>query len=328
MLNTNSGSDNRGLKRDTLDKIRASFFKKYGIILALAALFILSAIIEPRFIRGSNLLNVLRQVAVNGIIAIGMTFVIISGCIDLSVGSIAVMNGMIVLLLPEKLGLSPILAVIIILLIGVVVGAISGYSIYKGMPPFIMTLAMQTSLKGVAFIVNNGSPASSVSEAYNWIGQGDIFGIPAQVILYLLLTALAFFILRKTTFGRSVYAVGGNTEAARLSGINIRRMRILIYIISAVMASIAAVVLTARLGACDPTLGTEYQSDAIASTVIGGTAMSGGSGSVLKTMVGVLIIGILSNILNLVGVSTYMQQILKGVIIFAAVASDTWRKRR
>ena len=301
--------------------------KTYGIILVLVVMFIIAAILDENFFTLKNITNVIRQVSINGIIAIGMTFIILSGCIDLSVGSVAAMNGLLVLLLPMKFGVPLWLSIIIVLVAGLVIGFINGFSVYKGMPAFIMTLATQTSVRGIAYIINNGSPATTSNEAFKWIGQGDLAGIPVTVIIYILLIALAYFILKKTVFGRSVYALGGNAEAARLSGINTRNMRISVFMISSLMATVAAIVLAARLGATDPTLGENYHADAISATVIGGTAMSGGQGNILLTTVGVLIIGILGNILNLLGVSSYMQQILKGVIIFLAVASDTWKKK-
>ena len=316
------------LKTNAFRERSTTILRTYGIVVVLILMFCASSLIDQNFFQYGNLINVFRQVSINGIVAVGMTFVILSGGIDLSVGAIVAMNGMLVLLIPQKLGLEPWISIIIVLIIGVIIGAINGYFVYKGIPPFIMTLATQTVLRGVAYLVNNGSPVASKSVSYNWIGQGYVLGIPLPVVIYLVLAVVAFLILRNTTFGRAVYAVGGNDEAARLSGINLKTMKIAIYAICSVLATIAAVVLTSRLASCDPTLGTGYEADAIAATVIGGTAMRGGEGNQLLTIVGVLIIGVLGNILNLANVSPYMQQIIKGFIIFAAVAYDILTKKK
>lgn len=300
------------------------FSRKYGIVFIFIILVIVAAVIQPLFITPRNITNVLRQVAVNGILATGMTFVIISGAIDLSVGTIFCFTGMMMMFVMPHVGWFG--AILVGLLLGAVIGCFNGYMIYRGMPAFIMTLAMSIILRGCSYMLSNGSPIASVSTTYNAIGQSYFIGIPIQVFIYLAIVAVATFVMAKTRFGRSVYAIGGNQEVARLSGINVRKVRILVYIISGVLGAMAAVVGTARLGSCEPTLGEDYHSDAIASTVIGGTLMSGGEGHQLKTLVGVLLLGVLSNILNLTKVSPYVQYVVKGAIIIFAVASDTFRR--
>lgn len=301
-----------------------AFSKKYGIVLMLVILLVAAAILEPMFLQPRNLTNVVRQIAVNGIIAVGMTFVIISGNIDLSVGSIFCFCGMSIMFLMPIVGWLP--AILIGILLGAVIGVINGYMIYRGMPAFIMTLAVSIILRGLANMVSNGTPIRSVSETYNAIGQNYFLGIPIQVYVYILIALAATFVMIRTKFGRSVYAVGGNKEVARLSGINVRKIIIAVYIISGVLAAIAAIIGTARLGSCEPTLGQDYHSDAIAATVIGGAAMTGGYGNQLMTVVGVLLLGVLNNILNLLGVSPYWQYLFKGGIIILAVASDVFRR--
>ncbi len=196
----------------------------------------------------------------------------------------------------------------------------------EGWDTFIMTLAVSIVFRGFANMVSNGSPIRSVSDTYNAIGQGYLLGVPIQVYIYLFLAVAAAFVMYKTKFGRSVYAIGGNAEVARLSGVNVKRVRIAVYIISGVLAAVAAVIGTARLGSCEPTLGADYHSDAIAATVIGGTIMSGGEGSQMKTIAGVLILGVLNNMLNLLSVSPYWQYVFKGGIIILAVSSDVLRR--
>ncbi|WP_343210665.1 ABC transporter permease [Anaerolentibacter hominis] len=304
----------------------STFTKKYGIVIIFVVLVIAASILQPKFLQPKNLTNVLRQVAVNGILAIGMTFVIISGAIDLSVGSLFCVCGMVMMYIMPTVGW--VGAIAVGLLIGAVVGIFNGYFIYRGMPAFIMTLAVSIILRGVAFMTSNGAPLASSSKTYNAIGQEYLFGIPIQVYLYLIMAGLAAFIMAKTKFGRSVYAIGGNMEVARLSGISVKKIQILVYIISGMLAAVAAVIGTARLGSCEPALGEDYHSDAIAATVIGGTLMSGGEGSQVKTVVGVLLLGVLSNILNLIGVSPYLQYVFKGGIIIFAVAADVMRRKQ
>jgi Ribose/xylose/arabinose/galactoside ABC-type transport systems, permease components len=302
------------------------FFKQYGMVFTLVLLIVIASILSENFLTMSNVINVLRQVCVNGILAIGMTFVIISGAIDLSVGSTIGAVGMVIMILTPQIGMFP--AIIAGILFAAVVGMLNGYSIYRGMPPFIMTLSTMTMLQGFAYVISQGQPFPGTDERYKFIGQGFIGPVPMPVILFIALVALSQFVLRKTRIGRSIYAVGGSVEVARLSGINIMKVRMAVYAVSGVMAAVASIVLTSRLFSCEPLVGNNYQSDAIAATVIGGTSMSGGEGSVLKTVTGVLIIGILSNILNLMRVSSYIQVIVKGLIIFVAVAADTWKKQR
>ncbi len=300
-------------------------YSEYGIVFVLILLIIIATALNPIFISGSNIMNVLRQVSINGILSIGMTFVIISGCIDLSVGNVLGCTGLIVMILMERFGMVP--AILAGLAFGLLVGVFNGWGVHLGLPAFIMTLASQQMVKGLGYVISNGQPFSASDEAYKFIGQGFLGFLPMPVVIFAVLVIIAWFILTRTRIGRSVYAVGGNPEASRLSGINIRKVRIFAYVVSGVMSAVAAIVLTSRLYSCDPLTGDNYQSDAIAATVIGGCSMAGGEGSVLKTVVGVLIIGIISNILNLLQVSSYLQMIAKGFIIFLAVFIDVWKNK-
>lgn len=300
------------------------FSKKYGILIMLIALVAAASVLQPLFLQPKNITNVLRQTAINGILAVGMTFVIISGAIDLSVGSIFCFTGMTMMFLMPYIGWGG--AIVVGLLLGAAIGFVNGYMIYRGMPAFIMTLAVSIILRGLANMISNGSPIRSNSPVFNKIGQDYFLGIPIQVYIYLLIALTATFIMSRTKFGRSVYAIGGSTEVSRLSGINVRKIRIAVFMISGTLGAVAAVIGTARLGSCEPTLGQDYHSDAIAATVIGGTIMSGGEGHQLKTVIGVLILGVLNNMLNLIGISPYWQYIFKGGIIIVAVASDVLRR--
>lgn len=302
-----------------------SISKKYGVWLILVLLVLIVSILQPLFLQPKNLTNVLKQVAVNGILSIGMSFVIILGEIDLTVGSVFCFCGMAMMKLMPMIGWFP--SIIVGLVSGILIGAFCGYFVDRGIPSFIMTLAVQIILRGFANMISNGTPISSSSDAYNAIGQDYFLGIPVQVYIYLILAFIAIFVMLRTKFGRSVYAVGGNSEVARLSGINVRKIRIITFMISGLLAAMAAVVGTARLGSCEPTLGSGYESDAIAATVIGGVAMSGGEGSQAKTICGVLILGVLNNMLNLLSVSPYWQYVFKGGIIILAVSLDIFRRK-
>lgn len=302
-----------------------NIYNRYGIGIILVVLIIAATIIEPKFLSQSNIVNVVRQVSVNGTLAVGMTFVIISGAIDLSAGNMVGISAVTCIMLQKSTG-NMALAMLGAAVVAMVFSSFSGYAISHGVPAFIMTLAMSQTVKGVSYVVTQGMPHAATVEAYKWFGQGFVGPIPVPILIFLVLVLISYFVLKRTKLGRSVYALGGNMEAARLSGINIRKVRVLVYIIMGFFAAASSIVVSSRVFSAEPLTGEGYQLDAIASTVIGGTKMSGGEGSVLRTVIGAFIIGILSNILNLVGASPYMQMLFKGIIIFAAVAADTWKR--
>lgn len=310
------------------------FLGTVGIEIALLVLIIVSGILEPKFIQASNIINVLRQVSVTGVIAIGMTMVIINGGIDLSVCGIVGLSGMVAIMLQPQ---GALVAIVCAVGLGIVAGVINGFCISQGLAPFIMTMAMDTILRGLAYITTNGQPVSGVTDFYKFLGAGyvisfnlndKVIGLPTPVVLFIIVSVLAHFMLTRTAFGRHIYSVGGNAEAARLSGISIQRTKMIVFALSGFLAALSAIMLTSRLAACDPTLGTGYNVDAISAAVIGGTSMSGGEGKIYKTVVGALIITIMSNILNMVNVSPYIQQVVKGLIIFVTVYADNWKKHR
>lgn len=309
-------------------------FSKIGIELALIALIVISASASEKFLTVSNAINILRQMSVTGVIAVGMTIVIINGGVDLSVCGIVGCSGMVALLLQPY---GTVVAIAGALAIGIVAGLINGYCISQGLAPFIMTMAMDTIIRGCAYLTSNGMPLSGVTDAYRYLGAGYVvslnvdgktMGLPVPVVIFAAVVLLAYFMLKHTSFGRHVYAVGGNAEAARLSGISIVRTKMIVYAVSGALAALSSIMLTARMASCDPTLGTAYNVDAISATVIGGTSMAGGEGNVLKTIVGALIIVIIGNILNMVNVSPYIQQVITGSIIFITVYADNWRRKR
>lgn len=298
--------------------------QKLGPLLGLLLIIIIISFMSPSFLTATNIFNVLRQVSISALIAFGMTFVILTGGIDLSVGSTLALTGAISAGLLAG-GMDPFLAMLIGLLLGAVLGAVNGVIIAKGkVAPFIATLATMTIYRGLTLVYTDGKPVSGLGDslAFQMFGKGYFLGIPVPVLTMLLAFLVLYFILRKTTFGRRVYAIGGNEEASRLSGINVDRITIAVYSLTGMLAALSALILTSRLNSAQPTAGQSYELDAIAAVVLGGTSLTGGRGWIFGTLVGALIIGVLNNGLNLIGVSSFFQQVVKGVVILIAVLID------
>lgn len=298
-----------------------------GTIVALIILIVFVSVLNPAFLQVNNLLNLMRQLIINGFIALGMTFVILTGGIDLSVGSTLALTSAIFAGLLQG-GMPTILAILISLGLGLILGLLNGILITKGkLAPFIVTLATMTIFRGLTLVYMDGRPIAGPKDdfAFQFLGKGQFFGIPFQVILFIITYLILWILLTKTSYGRKIYAVGGNEKASFISGIKIDKVKILVYVISALMAVLSGLVLTSRLNSAQPTAGSAYEMDAIAAVVLGGTSMTGGSGSLTGTLIGILILGVLNNGLNLLGVSSFYQQIVKGVVILIAVLID--RKR-
>ncbi|WP_462406708.1 ABC transporter permease subunit [Gracilibacillus sp. Marseille-QA3620] len=297
---------------------------KLGPLFGLLLLIVVLTLLNPNFLTVSNLLNVLRQVSISGLIAFGMTFVILTGGIDLSVGSTLALTGAVAASLIAS-GTDPIIAMGVALVLGLILGAINGIIITKGrVAPFIATLATMTVYRGFTLVYTEGKPVSGLGDSvtFQMFGKGYFLGIPVPVITTILAFIVLYLILHKTNFGRRVYAVGGNEEASKLSGINTDRVKIWVYAITGLLASVSALILTSRLNSAQPTAGESYELDAIAAVVLGGTSLTGGRGWIFGTLVGVLIIGVLNNGMNLIGVSSFFQQVVKGVVILLAVMLD------
>jgi len=297
---------------------------KYGIFMALIFLIILFGALRPEtFFTLTNMMIILRQISINGILAIGMAYVIITGGIDLSVGSILAFSAIVAANFAHPGGHSIMIVILVALFVGAILGAINGVVIAAGnIPPFIVTLGMMTVARGLTQLSNGGRPVNNLDPTFNYIGGGSIFGIPIPVIIFIFIIGIAWFLLNKTKFGRYALAVGGNRATAEVSGINTKKIIALTYILSGVLAGISGMILTSRVQSALVGAGMGYELDAIAGAVIGGTSMSGGKGTIGGTVIGVLIIGILSNGLDLTGISSYYQQIIKGIIIVAAVLFD------
>lgn len=300
-------------------------------LLGLLALVLVISILNAEFFTVNNLLNILRQTSINAIIAVGMTMVIITAGIDLSVGSVLALTGAIAATL-IGLDINVALSFILVLTAGAVLGGITGTVIALGkVQAFIATLVAMTMLRGVTLVFTDGRPVSMgfgpAAEAFSWFGTGYVLGIPVPVWLMAVSFLGGWYLLNHTRLGRYIYAVGGNEAAARLSGINVNLVKISVYAISGLMSALAAIIVTSRLSSAQPTAGTMYELDAIAAVVIGGTSLAGGRGFISGTLIGALIIGVLNNALNLLDVSSYFQMIVKASVILLAVLVDTRSKQ-
>ena len=308
---------NKETKKKVINQINI-----YRSVLILAVICVFASILSDSFLSVSNLFNVIKQITVAGIVGCGMTFVILTGGIDLSVGSVVGLAGAIAAGIMATTG-NAVLAVLAALGIGILCGAANGFFVAQcEIPPFIATLGMMTLLRGCVLVYTKGAPISIKVDSYKFIGKGVVAGIPFPVILLLILYLLAHYLLTQTSFGRNVYAFGGNREAARLSGIRVKYTEWMVYIFNGLMSGIAAIVLTARLGSAQSTSGEGIEMDAIAAVILGGTSLSGGSGFVLPTVVGAMIMGIIDNILTLMNVNPHATNIVKGAVVLIAVLVD------
>ena len=302
--------------------------RQLGTLGALLALGTFLTIASPFFLTPSNLVNVLEQTAINTIIAVGLTFVIVSGGIDLSVGSILALAG-VVLGVSLQTGTPVPLALALSVACGALFGLANGALVSVGkLPPFIATLGMMSAARGLALLYVEGRPVSGFDETFRWLATGRVLHVPVPVIVAAVICLVAHVGLSRTVFGRYVYAIGGNEEASRLSGVPVVACKTSVYVISGAASGAAAAVLTARLNSAQATAGMNYELDAIAAAVIGGTSLLGGQGTVVGTVIGALIMGVLRNGLNLLGVSAFVQQVVMGLVIVGAVLLDTWLKRR
>jgi len=328
------------------DKVK-QFLSKYSIVIAFLALVVAMTIAKPdSFLKIPNMLNILRQTAVTGVITVGMCFVLITGGIDLSVGSVLAVSGIVCAYLAAPGGPSMAMAgfshaegvtavlaeaatmplfvpVMASLLVGAVFGAINGFLIAKGgIAPFIVTMGMMTIARGLSLIISGGGQLPYLTDEFKRIGKGNIFGIPYLATILITIMLIAGFLLRRTCFGRHVYAIGGNEVSARISGVHVDRVKILVYTFSGICAGLAGLLLTSRTAVGSPQAGNGYEMDAIASCVIGGISLTGGIGSVYKAILGVLFIAVMGNGMDMLGITSYYQSIAKGVIIILAVLYD------
>ena len=309
--------------------VSAYFKRNIGTLIGLAVLIVIVAIATPKFLTQSNILNLFKANSVNAIISCGMLMAILMGEIDISVGSIVGLSGVVAAYTITNLGF-PIIAVVpLVILTGGVVGVINGYFIaYLQVPAFVATLATQCIGRGLTEILTNGVTIRIRDDFYTSLGNKQFAGISITIIYAAIILILTWFLLNRTRFGYYVYAIGGNKVAAAYSGVNVKRYNMLPYVLGGLFCGLGGMIWSARLGSAAAMLGAGFEMDAIAAVVIGGTSMSGGVGTVGGTFIGILIIGVITNGLNLMGINSFWQDVFKGVIIMAAVVFDVFRKRR
>lgn len=307
----------------------SDFLTKYGIVFVLLVLIIVFSASAPSFLTENNIINILRQVAVVGIVAVGMTMVLLTGGIDLSVGSII---GVACVLIAKLMltGLNTIVCILITLAVGILLGMLNGFFInVVQIPPLITTLGMMTSMRGVAYLITGGMPVFGFSSDITIIGKAELFGfIPVPVIIMIIVFILGFLFLDKTRYGRYIYGVGGNEEASRLSGINVKLIKYMVYSISGLLSSLAGIVLLARINSGQPKAGDGYEMDVITAVVLGGVSITGGEGKIGFVIIGVLFMGVLTNGMIMLNVQEYVQWVIKGAALLAAVGFDRLVKTR
>ena len=302
--------------------------RHYGIFIVFLAICIILSLISPQFLTISNWTIIITQVSINALLAFGVTFVIITGGIDLSLGSIVAVSGVTAAMLAHPNTYPLIVPILAALFAGLLIGAFNGFMITKSkIAPFIVTLGTMTIGRGLALILSDGRPVSNLSDSFVFIGSGKLLGLPILILILVIMFIICSVILNKTTLGRYIYALGGNEQAARASGIMVTRVKMMVYSISGVLAGLAGILLTSRITTGQPNAGAGFELDAIAAVVIGGTSTSGGKGSIGGTMIGVLLIGVINNSLDLLNVSSYYQQVVMGLIIIGAVVLDSLNQK-
>lgn len=309
--------------------IPGNFLRQTGIFWAFLVLCIVMAISQPAFLTVPNITNILKQISINGILAVGMTLVLISGGIDLSVGSIVAVSCVASAYFAGADSTYPIIIPFLVALaVGGFLGAINGVGIaYFGLAPFIMTLAMLTMARGLVLLVTNARPIFNLTRPFINVSNTFFLGLPNLIWYFLIVLIIGHILLGKTVFGKWTYAVGGNEAATRLSGVDVKRVKFILYSICGALAGLAGLLLASRITSGNPRVGDGYELDAIAAAVIGGVSMAGGSGSILGVLIGVLILGVIQNGFDILGLSTFYQQIMKGVIILFAVLVDIRAKK-
>jgi inositol transport system permease protein len=303
--------------------------RQYGIFLAFLLICCFLSYASSQFLTVSNWTIIITQVSINALLAFGVTFVIITGGIDLSVGSIVAVAGVVAALLASQPDLPLIVPIFGGLLAGLAFGLLNGLIITKSkIAPFIVTLGIMTIGRGLALILSKGRPISNLSDSFNFIGGGDVIGIPFPIIVLVIVFIISYLLLKNTVFGRYVYAIGGNEQAAWASGINVNKIKMAVYALCGTLAGLAGILLTSRITTGQPNAGAGFELDAIAAAIIGGTSTSGGTGTIAGTLIGALLIGVINNGLDLLNVSSYYQQVIMGAIIIGAVLLDSWNQKR
>jgi len=305
-----------------------SWSGRLGLVVALVLIFIALSIVKPNFLTVANLINLVRQISINGILAVGVTYVLLTGGVDLSLGSLVALTGVIAASFAHP-GQYPVwVPVLLSIGAGAVCGLANGFVVTRGrVAPFIVTLGMMTAARGLALLISGGKPVSNLSREFTSLGSGDLLGIPVPIVIFAVVALASHVFLKNVQLGRYIYAVGGNRNAARASGIRVELVTTFAYTVCAALSGLAGAVLAARITTGQPNAGTGYELDAIAAVVIGGTSLNGGVGGIGGTILGALLMGVINNGLDLLNVSSYYQQVVKGLIIVGAVWLDRRQER-
>lgn len=304
----------------------AELYSKFGVVLILAVALVMGAILSPDFLTGSNLMSVAKNVGVYAIMALGMTRLLIGGGVDLSAGSNVAFCSVIVAVVYVTTG-STVVSIIAALICGALIGAVNGvFASYIGLMPFIVTLATQMTVRGLAYLIAGGAPVYGVSDSIVFLGQGSIGGFPMLLLIVLLSTAVMLFIMTRTSHGRYLYAIGGNLEAASASGINVKRQMFINYVVMGLICGFAGILYAGRTNSGLPAGGVNFEFEAIIGSVLGGTSMAGGIGNVACSIVGIFVVGIINNVMNLCSVNAFWQQVVKGIVILIAVLLDIFTR--
>ena len=309
--------------------LRTSGLSQYGIFAAFGLICLALSLTTPNFLTWANLTIVLTQVSINALLAFGVTFVIITGGIDLSLGSMVAVAGVVAALFAHPDVYPVVVPIGMGLLAGLAMGAFNGFVITRSkVPPFIVTLGTMTIGRGLALILSKGRPISNLSDSFNFIGGGQLLGIPMPIFILVILFVLCSVLLNKTVLGRYMFAIGGNEQAARASGIPLNRIKMIVYTLCGGLAGLAGILLTSRITTGQPNAGAGFELDAIAAAIIGGTSTSGGTGTMAGALIGALLIGVISNGLDLLNVTSYYQEVVMGVIIIGAVVLDSFKHHK
>ncbi len=309
------------------NNINLKFLKNYGILFVLVVLVVVFSIISDAFLTTNNLLNIARQVAMLGISSVGMTLVIMTGGIDLSVGSLMSLLNIVCALFMVQLGINPVFAVIFSLVLSIIIGGLSGLIITRlNIPPLITTLAMMTSLRGVSYLLCGGIPVWGFPESFRVLGQGYVGIIPIPVIIMIVVFIVGWVFLNRTSTGVYIYGIGGNEEATRLSGINVGNVKVLVYALSSFLTGIASIIMLSRLNSGQPVVGVGFELQVITAVVLGGVSIMGGEGNLIGVFLGVLIIGVLNNGMVIVNINEYYQRVASGLVLLLAVIMDNASK--
>ncbi|GAB4014867.1 ABC transporter permease [Spirosoma koreense] len=326
MENTNNAYGNL---IDSAAKLRFRGLGQYGIFAAFGLICLVLSLITPNFLTWSNLMIVVTQVSINALLAFGVTFVIITGGIDLSLGSMVAVTGVVAATFAHPDDYPLIVPILMGLLAGLAMGAFNGFVITRSkVPPFIVTLGTMTIGRGLALILSKGRPISNLSDSFNFIGGGQLLGIPMPIFILVILFVICAILLNKTLLGRYMYAIGGNEQAARASGIPLNKIKMTVYTLCGGLAALAGILLTSRITTGQPNAGAGFELDAIAAAIIGGTSTSGGTGTMSGALIGALLIGVISNGLDLLNVTSYYQEVVMGIIIIGAVVLDSLKHHK